>query len=296
MQLKDQIESILFVSSKPLSLKQLIKFLQAPEENIRAALDELANDRKNSGIVVLEASGYLQLATHSENTDLVKNFLNSDLREKLTDATIEVLSIIAYRQPISKSEIEAIRGVNSQYSVRQLLMRGLIEKVNNPNDARGNLYQVTTEFLQQLGIQSIADLPDFQKLTEHIKLPEVALTKSEEELAKEQEPNEDYSDPVHGTEVPPSALEEPVQEASTEEEEIDVTINQQPENQDQSPTANHDIQETENDIEDDEDEFDDDDNDDDDENEDDEEDDNTKEQQGPQKPFPSSPIINTYIK
>jgi segregation and condensation protein B len=82
------------------------------------------------------------------------------------------LGIIAYRQPISKAEIEAIRGVNSQYSLRHLLMRGLIEKVPNPNDARSALYQTTTEFLQHLGLSSNKDLPDFGKLVEEIKLPE----------------------------------------------------------------------------------------------------------------------------
>jgi segregation and condensation protein B len=294
MLLKDKIESILFVSSKPLSLKQLIKFLDTNEAEVRQALDELAASRKDSGIVILEASGHVQLATHSENTELVKNFLNSDLREKLTDATIEVLSIIAYRQPISKSEIEAIRGVNSQYSVRQLLMRGLIEKVNNPNDARGSLYQVTTEFLQQLGIQSIADLPDFQKLTEHIKLPEVALTKNEGELTQEPTASEDYSDPVHGTEVPPSAEDENTRADDEPEpnEEIDITIThtETPQASEESTQIKEDAPEVEDDEEEDEDEFDDDDEEDDEEPED--------EQSTPEPPtrHPSSPIINTYTK
>lgn len=170
--LKSQLESILFVSSKPLNVKQISKFLHIPDEEVHSALLESQEDRKNTGVILLEANGFWQMATHSENSETVKNFLNADLREKLTDATIEVLSIIAYRQPISKAEIEAIRGVNSQYSVRHLLMRGLIEKIPNPNDARGSLYQVTTEFLQQLGIQSTNDLPEFEKLVAHIKLPE----------------------------------------------------------------------------------------------------------------------------
>jgi segregation and condensation protein B len=98
--------------------------------------------------------------------------MSSELREKLTDATVEVLAIIAYKQPVSKMEIEAIRGVNSQYSVRSLLMRGLIERIPNPSDARSYLYQITTEFLQHMGITSVKDLPEFEKLVEKIKLPE----------------------------------------------------------------------------------------------------------------------------
>src|SRR3989338_5287183 len=183
-QLLSKIESLLFVSSKPLHIKQLSKFLQSPDDEVRSALLELQKTRKHAGVILLEANGYWQMATHGENVDVVKNFLNSDLREKLTDATVEVLSIIAYRQPISKAETEAIRGVNSQYSIRHLLMRGLIEKIPNPNDARGSLYQVTTEFLQHLGIQSIADLPAFENLVAHIKLPE-ALQVSREPVASD---------------------------------------------------------------------------------------------------------------
>lgn len=170
--LVNQIESLLFVSNKPLKIKQLAKLTDSSEELVRLAATELAQSRAGTGIVLLEAPDGLQLATNSQNSDLVKAFLNADLRESLTEATVEVLAIIGYRQPISKAEIEAIRGVNSQYSLRSLLMRGLIEKIPNPRDARGSLYQVTTEFLQQMGITSVDELPDFQELVSKIQLPE----------------------------------------------------------------------------------------------------------------------------
>lgn len=170
--LKSVIESLLFVSNRPLSVKDLVKLLEQQAFAVQSALDELVSERKTAGIVVLENNGQYQLSTNAENSTLVKDFLNADLREKLTDATVEVLAIIAYRQPISKAEIEAIRGVNSQYSIRHLLMRGIIEKVSNPNDARSVYYQTTTEFLQHLGLVSTKDLPEFEKLVENIKLPE----------------------------------------------------------------------------------------------------------------------------
>ncbi|MBI3231475.1 MAG: SMC-Scp complex subunit ScpB [Candidatus Doudnabacteria bacterium] len=169
--LKSVLESLLFVSSKPLKIKDLCKFLEKPTEEIQAQLLELVQEKKTTGIIVLENNGEYQLATNPENSTQVKNYLNAELREKLTDATVEVLGIIAYRQPISKVEIEAIRGVNSQYSLRHLLMRGLIEKTQNPGDARSFLYQTTTEFLQHLGLASIRELPEFVKLVEQIKLP-----------------------------------------------------------------------------------------------------------------------------
>lgn len=177
--LTSKIESLLFVSNKPLSAKQLAKLTGSTEEAVSTALTELQAQRAESGVVLLSAGDGYQLATNSRHSDLVQQFLNADLRESLTEATIEVLAIIAYRQPISKAEIEAIRGVNSQYSLRALLMRGLIQKVPNPNDARGSLYQVTTEFMQHLGLTSIGDLPDFNTLTAEIKLPETPALNQE---------------------------------------------------------------------------------------------------------------------
>jgi segregation and condensation protein B len=170
--LKSQLESLLFVSNKPLKAKDLAKLLEVSEIDVKAALTELGQDRQDTGIVLLEASDGYQLATNSVNSPTIKNFLNADLREHLTDASIEVLAIVAYRQPISRAEIEAIRGVNSQYSLRALLIRGLIEKIPDPHDGRANLYQITTEFLQHLGLTSVDDLPDFNDLTSQVKLPE----------------------------------------------------------------------------------------------------------------------------
>jgi segregation and condensation protein B len=174
--LVNQLESLLFVASKPISASVLAKFTGADVAAVKTALEELKQLRHTTGIVLLDAGDEYQLATASDNVELVKTFLNSDLREALTEATIEVLAIIAYRQPISKAEIEAIRGVNSQYSIRALLMRGLIEKTSSPTDGRGSYYQITTEFLQHLGITSVADLPDFAQLVASLKLPETPAT------------------------------------------------------------------------------------------------------------------------
>jgi segregation and condensation protein B len=169
--LKSKIESLLFVSVKPLTEKELSKFLETEITDIHTALLEVFEERKSSGIVLLKNNDEYQLSTNALNSAEVKNFLNSELREKLTDATVEVLAIIAYRQPISKAEIETIRGVNSQYSLRHLLMRGIIEKIANPKDSRSSLYQTTTEFLMHLGLTSVTDLPNFEKLVSEIKLP-----------------------------------------------------------------------------------------------------------------------------
>ncbi len=189
-QLIKTLEALLFVAAKPFSAKELAKILELEVPTIQSALDALAEEKKDDGIILLSNNNEYQLATNSRYSTQVKNFLNAELREKLTDATVEVLAIIAYRQPISKAEIEAIRGVNSQYSLRNLLMRGLIEKVSNPSDARSFLYQTTTEFLIHLGLASVKDLPEFEKLVEQIKLPETpAITNANtDEAVKAVEP------------------------------------------------------------------------------------------------------------
>ncbi|PIR96609.1 MAG: SMC-Scp complex subunit ScpB [Candidatus Doudnabacteria bacterium CG10_big_fil_rev_8_21_14_0_10_42_18] len=169
---KSQIESLLFIAHKPLKLKDFSNLLEQDQGLIKTALDELTTEKRTSGIVLLEGNEGYVLATNSENSTIVKKFFNAELREKLTEATVEVLGIIAYRQPISKAEIEAIRGVNSQYSLRTLLMRGLVEKIPSPSDHRSFLYQTTTEFLMHLGLASVNDLPSFEQLTSEVKLPE----------------------------------------------------------------------------------------------------------------------------
>ena len=171
--LESIIESILFVTSKPLTAAALAKILEEDKSTVEAALAALATAHQDSGVVLMESTGTWQFATSSKNSTEIKNFLNAELREKLTEAAVETIAIIAYRQPISRAEIEAIRGVNCQYSLRHLLIRGMIQKIPNPSDARQNLYETTLEFLQQLGLKSIKELPDFQTLVEKIKLPEM---------------------------------------------------------------------------------------------------------------------------
>lgn len=172
MNLKSTIESLLFIAGRPVSLKELMAATRKTREEIVAAAQQLQKEHADSGIIILEQHDSYLMSTHPGNSNVVKEFLNSELREKLTDAAIETLAIVAYKQPVSRAEIEAIRGVNSQYTVRLLLMRGLIERNVSPKDSRVGLYRTTHEFLQHLGLKSAADLPDFEELTAKVKPPE----------------------------------------------------------------------------------------------------------------------------
>ncbi|OGE88081.1 MAG: SMC-Scp complex subunit ScpB [Candidatus Doudnabacteria bacterium RIFCSPLOWO2_02_FULL_49_13] len=168
--LKSQILSILFVASKPVGLKELADALETEEAQIKQAVTEIVAGNQNSGIILLAHNNKLQLSSNPDNSSQVKKFLSLELREKLTDASLETLAIILYKQPVSKAEIENIRGVNSQYSLRHLLIRGLIEKIPSPSDKRIQLYKTTLEFMQHLGIKDMKELPDFDELTKGIEL------------------------------------------------------------------------------------------------------------------------------
>ncbi|MBX4204849.1 MAG: SMC-Scp complex subunit ScpB [Candidatus Doudnabacteria bacterium] len=169
--LKSIILSILFVASKPVSIRELFETLNIEESEIKEAIASLVADNAHSGIVVLAHNDKLQLSSNPDNSFEVKKFLSLELREKLSDAAIETLAIILYKQPVSKAEIENIRGVNSQYTLRQLLIRGLIEKASSSNDKRVQNYKTTLEFMQHMGIKDVNDLPSFEELTKHIQLP-----------------------------------------------------------------------------------------------------------------------------
>lgn len=172
--LKSQILSILFVAAKPVALPELQATLEISDEELKEAIAEIVSENVESGIILLAHNNRLQLSSNPDNSPQVKKFLSLELREKLTDAALETLAIIAYKQPVSKAEIENIRGVNSQYSIRHLLIRGLIEKIQSPSDKRMQLYRTTLEFMQFLGLKDMKELPDFEELTKSIELNPVA--------------------------------------------------------------------------------------------------------------------------
>lgn len=172
MPLSDQIEAILFAAGRPVKINELARAVGQNPAAVHTALRELKQSRDGSGVVVIEKDDRYQLVSAPGCTEAVANFLNAELREKLTDTSLETLAIIVYKQPVSRAEIEAIRGVNSQYILRQLSIRGLIEKVPSTEDSRRLLYRTTLDFMSSLGIQDMKELPDFEELTKSVSLPE----------------------------------------------------------------------------------------------------------------------------
>jgi segregation and condensation protein B len=173
--LKSAIESILFVSGEPISLAKISKVIDVPIAEIENAIMVLQGEYTASkrGIVILKKEQNVQMATEPENAQIVDQLVKSEIQENLSRAGLEVLAIIAYRGPITRVEIEAIRGVNCSYTVRSLTMRGLLERIDNPKDNRGYLYRVSFEFLKKLGIESIDKLPDYEKLSKDARIDSI---------------------------------------------------------------------------------------------------------------------------
>lgn len=163
--MKSQIESLLFVSAKPVSVKQLSELLGKPAKDIERGADELMEEYKNSGkgIQIIKNEKKYQLVSSSENADLVKEFVKDETTGELSRPSIETLTIIAYRGPISKIDLDRIRGINCSLIIRNLLLRGLIE-AKTDKEKNETYYTVTLDFIRFLGINDVGELPDYEKL------------------------------------------------------------------------------------------------------------------------------------
>lgn len=162
-----QLESILFVAGKPLAVKRIAKALKIGEAEVEQALAELARKYSgDSGIVLLHAGDEWQLASNPVNRAAAENFIKAEISGELTRPQLETLTVISYCGPITKPELEQIRGVNCGLILRNLMMRGLVKEEEELINLLPK-YQVTMEYLRQLGIQNVRELPEFQALHQH---------------------------------------------------------------------------------------------------------------------------------
>ncbi len=156
------IESLLFVAGDPAPINQLANALGAPAEAIEAALAELAAALPGNGrgLLLQRKGDRVQLVTLPAAAPYIERFLGLDLSTRLSTAALETLSVVAYRQPITRPEVEAVRGVNCDAVLRTLVSRGLVEPVGRLEQAgRPILYGTTFQFLQYFGLESLDQLP-----------------------------------------------------------------------------------------------------------------------------------------
>jgi segregation and condensation protein B len=165
-QLSAALEAILFVVESPVSVQSLAVAVQQTTDDVAAALDALraGYDERSAGIELRDVAGGVRIYTRPDYAEVVEQFLQDGQRSRLTQAALETLAVIAYRQPVTRSRVSAIRGVNVDGVVRTLLARGLIVEVGSDPETGGGLFRTTDLFLEKMGLQSLDQLPSLAPL------------------------------------------------------------------------------------------------------------------------------------
>lgn len=167
--LKSIIESLIFISQDPLTIDRLMAVLEGvPAEEIQAAVDEIAQgcDAADRGVRVVHTGGGYVFSTKPDHDRWVRRLLQIERKNKLSSASLESLAAIAYHQPVTQSEISAIRGVDSTYTLKTLLEKKLI-KIIGRKKAPGNplVYRTSERFLQYFGLNSLEELPSEEEIS-----------------------------------------------------------------------------------------------------------------------------------
>jgi segregation and condensation protein B len=167
LRLRQALEALLFVSDEPMSAGSLAQAVEVDRRTVEAALEAMASDyeERSSGLALRNVAGGWRLSTHPDAAAYVEQFVLSNRHARLTKAALETLSIVAYKQPVTRHQVSAIRGVSSDGVLRALAERGLVAEVGR-DDAPGRpvLYGTTPEFLERLGLPSLAALPPLAPL------------------------------------------------------------------------------------------------------------------------------------
>jgi len=166
MKLSSVLESLLFVLGESVTIARLSHITGKPENEVKEALGELENNLKGRGICLLLKEDVVGLVSAPENAGTVEKVIKEEISSELTKASLETLAIVVYKGPVSRMEIDYIRGVNSSFILRNLMMRGLVERNLNPQDARIFIYRPSSDLYKMLGITKIEDLPQWTEFKE----------------------------------------------------------------------------------------------------------------------------------
>jgi segregation and condensation protein B len=169
MNTSNHIEALLFLSGEPLNVSRLCKILDKKEGDINQAINELEAELKDRGLRLLKKNGEVMLGASPDSSKYCEALLKEELDKTLGRAGLETLAIILYKDGVSRADIDYIRGVNSTFTLRNLLIRGLVERKINPKDKRSYVYSPSMKMLQYLGITKKEDLPEFENFIKQIE-------------------------------------------------------------------------------------------------------------------------------
>lgn len=170
MELDSKIEGILFYKGEEIQINKLAEILSVGVNDIENSLVSLEQNLKNRGLVLVRKDDYVVLGVSGELGPLIESIRKEEISKDLSKASLETLSIILYKNGIARSEIDYIRGVNSSFILRNLLVRGLVERVLDTKDNRKILYKPTIETLSYMGISSIKELPNYDEVVKKLEI------------------------------------------------------------------------------------------------------------------------------
>jgi len=164
MELQSKIEGLLFYKGEDVKIEKLAELFNVSKEEIEEALKKLEESLTGRGLVLMRKEDSVILGVTNELSSLIESIRKEEISKELSKASLETLSIVLYKNEVARSEIDYIRGVNSSFILRNLLVRGLIEKITDPKDSRRMLYKPTLETLSFMGITSIEQLPNYNEV------------------------------------------------------------------------------------------------------------------------------------
>lgn len=184
MTLEAKIEAVLFWKGEPIALSKLATLVGEDADAVKGALTTLSTSLSGRGLAVVLIDDEVELRTAPDASSLIEKLTKDELMRDLGKAGLETLSIVIYRHPIKRSEIDYIRGVNSSFILRNLLMRGLVERVSE-KEGRGFSYKPTVELLSHLGVAQIEDLPDYARVKADLEAFEASAKEESTETKEE---------------------------------------------------------------------------------------------------------------
>ncbi|MEZ4103625.1 MAG: SMC-Scp complex subunit ScpB [Candidatus Paceibacterota bacterium] len=169
LSLDAKIEALLFYKGEPVSFKSLAKTFESSEEEIMSATSKLKENLTERGLTLVMNEQDVMLGTTPKLSSFFEELRKEELNKELSRASLETLSIVLYKEKVSRADIDYIRGVNSGFILRNLQVRGLIDKNTNPKDSRVSFYSPSLELLSHLGVSKVSELPDYETVVKNLQ-------------------------------------------------------------------------------------------------------------------------------
>ncbi len=183
-----KLEALLFALGRPISRAELAKFLDIPRDGLESAIANLQASLGDRGVVLVDDGKEISLRAAGGASALIEKVRKDEYTRDIGKAGLETLAAVLYRGPLTRAEVDFIRGVNSSQTLRTLTVRGLLRRIPNPRDERSYLYEPTVELLSTLGVERVSGLPDYAEVKQKLaKLEDAYRAKSIDDAQDKQD-------------------------------------------------------------------------------------------------------------